>query len=364
MDKTDYVNKANQAFNDREAYTPIAEDPTKKQAASIKKNVNELTREKLINPADSKFLTPNDTRIAHAYGLPKVHKANAPLRMIMPLIGSPTYNLAKWLYKHLKHLTNGWQYSINNSHAFLQRIQGLNPCLKTFSKNLLQRINATTKHARMKKRADLQEKLQALLRPINDSNISVRVVKLSKRILTPAESSLLSKGIRFSHVDTAPTNFLANLESLLLTSSIPEDMRTDIRNCATGLLRKRRHQQTVQNQKEKKGLRSLRSDDSIVVSADKGGATVIMDKTDYVNKANQAFNDREAYTPIAEDPTKKQAASIKKNVNELTHEKLITPTDSKFLTPNNAYHMLMASQRCTKQMHRWSHSAAHWIAYI
>nr|VZI37398.1 unnamed protein product [Spirometra erinaceieuropaei] len=64
---------------------------------------------------------------------------------------------------------------------------------------------------------------------------------------------------------------------------------------------------------EEKGLRSLRSDDSIiVVSADKGGATVIMDKNNYVNKANQAFNYREAYTLISEDPTKKQAASIKK----------------------------------------------------
>ncbi|KAL7053577.1 hypothetical protein AAHC03_027003 [Spirometra sp. Aus1] len=138
----------------------------------------------------------------------------------------------------------------------------------------------------MEKRSDLQEKLQALLRPINDSNISTRVVNLSKRTLTPAESSLLSKGIRFIHVDAAPLNFLANLESLLLTASIPEDMRADIRNCATGLLRKRRHQQTLPMEEEK-GLRSLRSDDSIVVvSADKGGATVIMDKTDYVNKAN------------------------------------------------------------------------------
>ncbi|BHF72026.1 Protein phosphatase 1B [Sparganum proliferum] len=118
MDEADYVNKANQAFNDREAYTPVAEDLTKKQTASIKK-VNELTRKKLINPADSKFLTSNDTRIAYAYSLPKVHKADAPLRIIVPLIGSPTYNLAKWLYKHLKHLTNGWQYSTNNCHAFL-----------------------------------------------------------------------------------------------------------------------------------------------------------------------------------------------------------------------------------------------------
>nr|VZI47564.1 unnamed protein product [Spirometra erinaceieuropaei] len=233
---------------------------------------------------------------------------------------------------------------ISDVHHRLQRFEAIISDLKSrcvaalpedIFENLLQRINATAKHARMKKRADLQEKLQALLRPINDSNISTRVVNLSKRILTPAESSLLSKGIRFSHVDAAPTNFLANLESLLLTSSIPEDMRADIRNCATGLLRKRRHQQTLPMEEEK-GLRSLRSDDSIVVvSADKGGATVIMDKTDYVNKANQAFNDREAYTPIAEDPTKKQAASIKKKVNELTRKKLINPADSKFLTPND-----------------------------
>nr|VZI04198.1 unnamed protein product [Spirometra erinaceieuropaei] len=137
---------------------------------------------------------------------------------------------------------------ISDVHHRLQRFEAIIYDLKSrcvsalpedICENFLQRINATAKHARMKKRADLQEELQALLRPINDGNISTRVVNLSKRILTPAESSLLSKGIRFSHVDAAPTNFLANLESLLLTSSIPEDMRADIRNCATGLLRKR-----------------------------------------------------------------------------------------------------------------------------
>ncbi|VDL88244.1 unnamed protein product, partial [Schistocephalus solidus] len=63
---------------------------------------------------------------------------------------------------------------------------------------------------------------------------------------------------------------------------------------------------------EEKEFGSLRSDDIIiVVASDNCGATVIMDNIDYVNKANQAFNDREAYIPIAEDPTKKQAASVK-----------------------------------------------------
>ncbi|VDL89403.1 unnamed protein product [Schistocephalus solidus] len=79
---------------------------------------------------------------------------------------------------------------------------------------------------------------------------------------------------------------------------------------------------------EEKGLRSLRSGDSIiVVAADKGGATVIMDKIDHVNKANQAFHDREAYIPIAEDLTKKQTASVKKK-NDLTRLKLISAADS------------------------------------
>ncbi|VDM05081.1 unnamed protein product [Schistocephalus solidus] len=160
--------------------------------------------------------------------------------------------------------------------------------------NILQRINATAMDARKKKRAELQVKLQSLLRPLNENHRSTRVVNLSKRILTSAEISLLTKGTTFSHTDAAPTNFLASLESVLLTSAVPEDMRADIRSCATSLIRQKKHHQVLPIDEEK-GLISLKTDDSIViVSADKGGATVIMEKTDYINKANQSFNDKEA----------------------------------------------------------------------
>nr|VZI46522.1 unnamed protein product [Spirometra erinaceieuropaei] len=125
MDKADYVNKASQIFDDREAYAPLAVDPTKKQAAAIKKKVNELAQLKLISSDDSRSMALNDPRIAPAYGLPKVHKTDAPMRSIVPLIGFPIYNLAKWLYRRLKHLTNGSQYSIKNPQAFLQKLQGL-----------------------------------------------------------------------------------------------------------------------------------------------------------------------------------------------------------------------------------------------
>nr|VZH92116.1 unnamed protein product [Spirometra erinaceieuropaei] len=97
IDKADYVNKVNQIFDDREAYESLAVDPTKNEATAIKKKLNDLARFMLISLDDSRSMAPNDPRIARAYGLPKVHKADGPLRVIASLIGSPPYNLAKWL---------------------------------------------------------------------------------------------------------------------------------------------------------------------------------------------------------------------------------------------------------------------------
>ncbi|BHF68674.1 hypothetical protein SprV_0301171300 [Sparganum proliferum] len=192
-------------------------------------------------------------------------------------------------------------------------------------------MNATTKDARLKKRVGLQEKLQSLLRPTNERSMTTRVVNLSKRIFSPAEISLLSKGIGFNHTDATPTNFLAGLESVLLVSVLPEDRRADIRSCATGILRQKRRQQTLPAD-EAQGLQSLKSDHNIVVvPADKGGATVSMDRIDYVNKANKIFSDIAAYTPLAEDPTKRQVAAIKKKANELARLKVISPDDSKLM---------------------------------
>ncbi|BHF61667.1 hypothetical protein SprV_0100464200 [Sparganum proliferum] len=238
----------------------------------------------------------------------------------------------------------GWRVLsaiISDVHNRLRRFEAIladlkNQCASALPENVFnnvqQRINATTKDARLKKRVDLQEKLQSLLRPTNERSMTTRVVNLSKRILSPAEISLLSKGIGFNHTDATPTNFLAGLESVLLASALPEDKRADIRSCATGILRQKRRQQTLPAD-EAQGLQSLKSDHNIVVlPADKGGATVIMDRIDYVNKANEIFSDVAAYTPLAEDPTKKQAAAIKKKVTELARLKVISPDDSKLMT--------------------------------
>ncbi|VDN09303.1 unnamed protein product [Dibothriocephalus latus] len=110
-----------------DAFTLFAEDPTKKQAAAIKKKIKQLARQQMITPDDAKGMILDDYRIGRAYGLPKRHKPDVPLRIIVPFIESPTYNMAKWLCRDLKHLTHGSEYSINNSQLSFPRMHDRRP---------------------------------------------------------------------------------------------------------------------------------------------------------------------------------------------------------------------------------------------
>nr|VZI13421.1 unnamed protein product [Spirometra erinaceieuropaei] len=58
------------------------------------------------------------------YGLPKVHKDGAPLRPIVSLQGTPTYGLAKWLFRRLKFLTAESDTTVSSSAQFLEKIKG------------------------------------------------------------------------------------------------------------------------------------------------------------------------------------------------------------------------------------------------
>ena len=56
------------------------------------------------------------------FGLPKIHKDNVPLRPIMSAIGSPTYELSKYLANILSPLQNN-KYTIKNSASFVEKIR-------------------------------------------------------------------------------------------------------------------------------------------------------------------------------------------------------------------------------------------------
>ena len=95
---------------------------------SIEKELNKLLwkfvkEEKITSPVYSmlkciKGVTPK------IYGLPKVHKVNLPLRPIVAFVGSPTYNLSKFLINVLSLLFKQ-TYSVKNSAQFVNMVNDL-----------------------------------------------------------------------------------------------------------------------------------------------------------------------------------------------------------------------------------------------
>jgi hypothetical protein len=74
---------------------------------------------------DAKRLTPHDSSPPRLYGLPKIHKMDVPLRPIVNCIGSPTYDLAKYLTDLLIPLVEQSDCHIRNSEAFVQKLQSM-----------------------------------------------------------------------------------------------------------------------------------------------------------------------------------------------------------------------------------------------
>ena len=64
-----------------------------------------------------KNIIPRNTANPRICGLPKIHKVGTPIRPIMNTIGSPTYQLVKFLAKTLKWLAcQTFSYIKDSSH--------------------------------------------------------------------------------------------------------------------------------------------------------------------------------------------------------------------------------------------------------
>ncbi len=90
MDKEDYKAKALQQLSDAETYTTVTTDPTPKQTRAIQKTLDRIVREETLPAPTASKLSPKETSITRAYGLPKIHKTGNSFRMIVSLVGSPT----------------------------------------------------------------------------------------------------------------------------------------------------------------------------------------------------------------------------------------------------------------------------------
>jgi len=84
---------------------------------------------------------------------------------------------------------------------------------------------------------------------------------------------------------------------------------------------------------ERQALNSLRRNTSIVIKpADKGGATVILDRSSYIQEALRQLNDTEYYIPLEAPIYEETAREINQILNSMVRERKITLRQKTYLT--------------------------------
>ena len=90
----------------------------------------------------------------------------------------------------------------------------------------------------------------------------------------------------------------------LQKARLPEDVADRARTQIIGTLSKARTTTTNLHPSESKALRELRSDNSLMIlPADKGRTTVVMNKRAYDAKVVNMLLDTSTYKPLSKDPT-------------------------------------------------------------
>ena len=115
------------------------------------------------------------------------------------------------------------------------------------------------------------------------------VVNISSRRLQSNETSLLRKGLNFAITPrTVPTKeILASVEAARY--NLPREKQDATRAEIYGVLKQAKppKQQNL-TREERRALKDLKSDENIVIiRADKGNCTVVMNRTDYHNQVQE-----------------------------------------------------------------------------
>ena len=124
LNRTDYVSKMNEILSDETKFAYVG-DPQFSIIFKIEDKVNRALKQfrdnDIINDQTYHSLYSSGSAFSSLYGLPKVHKPNAPLRPILAAYNSPNYSIAKFLVPLLSDISTN-QYSLKNSSSFVPEI--------------------------------------------------------------------------------------------------------------------------------------------------------------------------------------------------------------------------------------------------
>ncbi|VDN13244.1 unnamed protein product [Dibothriocephalus latus] len=140
----------------------------------------------------------------------------------------------------------------------------------------------------------------------------------------------------FNPTDADPINLVTTVESILNKIRKSGETKHLIRQQVTTLVMAHKPRVIITRGGENV-LKTLRADTSIVIlPAEKGRSTVVLDKTDYIQKANALLEDRQAYLPYDDAPMRKLMNQLDKMFTEMQSKKAITRSLQLAIKPTDA----------------------------
>eukprot|EP00061_Rhincodon_typus_P004661 g23117.t1 len=186
-----------------------------------------------------------------------------------------------------------------------QKSQYLNTTDQQWTTALEQAITINQHKSKTKKRHELQEKLTKLIHHKDKDNNKpdTLITNLSNRQLTETEKAVLLCRLNYNHKDVSRTDFMAALETTLKDNRLTDETQQAIRPTIIPTLHRRNKGDSL-NTAERKALGKLKKDKNIIIlPADKGHMTVVMNKPDYIKKAQALLAETTTYHQVVIDPT-------------------------------------------------------------
>ncbi|XP_066289685.1 uncharacterized protein [Branchiostoma lanceolatum] len=133
---------------------------------------------------------------------------------------------------------------------------------------------------------------------------------------------------------------------LCLPLSSAEQLRSEV----AGILRTVKPPKSNITKQEREALKELRKDKNVLIlPADKGKATVLMDRTDYEEKVSAMLADGKTYEKLPTDPTQKYKRKLVAILTRLLKESKITEEQKNYLYPTAEN---VPRMYCTPKIHK------------
>ncbi|XP_039303911.1 uncharacterized protein LOC120357488 [Solenopsis invicta] len=125
LDKNDYISKMEGMLSDESTYVKLSKDPIQKLTKETRSLLSIWKDKGFIEQHIYRSLLTTDGVLPRAYGLPKIHKPNNPLRIIISSINSPLHSLAYFLHNIIYNSIPEADSFVKNSFHLVNKLNGL-----------------------------------------------------------------------------------------------------------------------------------------------------------------------------------------------------------------------------------------------